>query len=91
MRMCLNPYLADQLKFPATPGKMILLILGHRKCRRSPVEVIQLPVSTVPFLDLYLSIEARRAKKEVISLETVDIYCEVHPSSFVSDEVFSLN
>jgi uncharacterized protein YbaP (TraB family) len=34
-------------------------------------------------LDVYLTLEARRLKKTIIALETVDMYCEVRsfPSS----------
>jgi hypothetical protein len=30
-----------------------------------------------PVLDIYLALEARRLKKNITSLETADMYCEV--------------
>lgn len=78
-----NFFTATQLRLCTSPpfplGIDFLFVFNSENFERKFLASMQ-PVPQpllAPFLDLYLMMEARRTKKTVSSLESIDIYCEV--------------
>ena len=62
----------------------MFLVRGCFNATLAPMSPLQ-QAMTSPFLDLHLMMEARRMKKTVVSLESIEIYCEVRSIVFDSN------